>query len=275
MYPMLPFAKFHGTGNDFVLVDNRIARQFSTKRIRLWCDRHLGIGADGFILLENDTQGADFKMRYFNADGNEASLCGNGSRCAVAFANYLGIIEKKAAFSAFDGIHRAEIVKRESSYQWDVALQMKDITSIEKWDDGYFTDTGSPHFVSFTEDVQKVNVPEKGKELRNDKRFVDGCNANFASVNKGKLELRTYERGVEDETLSCGTGAVAAAVIWAFKEKRTDGPHTIPILTRGGQLEIDFIKKGKRFEQIYLKGPAIFAFSGEIPIEDNQDLSYM
>ena len=260
----IPFYKFHGTGNDFILIDNRMGRVFNPEQIRLWCNRHLGIGADGFILIEDDSAGTDFYMRYFNADGEEASLCGNGSRCAVALAHHLYLIDKDCAFRAFDGIHQATILKQ-SSYSWQVSLQMNEVTVIQEFDDGYFTDTGSPHFVQFKENLDQFDILQEGKLLRHDARFGEGCNINFIDYKNDVLYVRTYERGVEDETLSCGTGVTASAIILINDQNRPDGLYTVPVVTPGGNLTVKFNKKGDSFQNILLEGPAVFAFSGGIP----------
>ena len=259
-YP-LPFHKFHGTGNDFILIDNRVKQDFTVEQISLWCNRHLGVGADGFILLENGNPDGDFFMRYFNADGKEASLCGNGSRCAVAFAHYLAMIEKQCTFMAFDGIHHAEILSHEA-HQWQIALQMKDIAEIKSYEDGFFTDTGSPHFVQYKENIDEMDVYQEGKTLRHDPRFANGCNVNFITPKDNGIYVRTYERGVEDETLSCGTGVTASALVWALIQQLHDGAHTIPVHTLGGNLTVKFHKQGESFHNIHLEGPVVHAFSG-------------
>lgn len=257
-----PFFKFHGAGNDFIIVDNREGQSFSSAQIRQWCNRRTGIGADGFILLEDDSAGADFNMRYYNADGAEASLCGNGSRCVVAFAHYLGIITKQTIFNAFDGKHAAEVVKV-GAEEWQVLLKMNDDIPITCWEDGYFIDTGSPHFVKFVDDIDQVDILNEGKKTRHDSRFPEGCNANFVKINDDHIVVRTYERGVEDETLSCGTGVTAAALALALRENDPDGAHTVSIKTKGGDLRVKFTKYPDHFSDLYLEGPAVLVFAGE------------
>lgn len=257
----LSFYKFHGAGNDFILIDNRKRQDFSTEEITLMCHRRLGIGADGFILLENDDT-TDFFMRYFNSDGKEASLCGNGSRCVVAFAHFLNIIKDDCQFKAFDGMHHAT-VRKMNDHLWNVALEMSDVDKVTIFEDGYFTDTGSPHFISFLEDVKDTDVVTSGKKIRYDKRFPEGCNVNFAAPYSDGLFVRTYERGVEDETLSCGTGVTATALTFAHKENFTEGKSVIPIYTKGGKLKVHFILQDKKFNEIILEGPATFVFEGK------------
>ncbi|MDR2980460.1 MAG: diaminopimelate epimerase [Bacteroidales bacterium] len=253
------FYKFHGAGNDFILFDNRAGLSFSETQIRHWCERHMGVGADGFILLENDLGGADFKMRYHNADGAEASLCGNGSRCAVAFAHYLGIIDKQCVFNAFDGLHRAKVLKF-TDHRWVISLEMNSHVRIQRYKDGYFTNTGSPHFVRFVNDVNSIDIIKEGRKLRYDPQFPEGCNANFVIIEDNRLTVRTYERGVEDETLSCGTGVTAAALAFALQNDLSDGNHTILINTKGGFMQVSYTKQGEQFCSLYLEGPAVLVF---------------
>ncbi len=268
---IIEFEKYHGTGNDFILVDNRITRHnLSKKQVKQLCDRRFGIGADGLMLLENHKE-LDFEMRYFNADGAEASLCGNGGRCIVAFARKLQICSNITEFMAYDGKHEAII------YDTGIIdLKMNEVREIDQISGGYFANTGSPHFVKFIKDVDQYDVIVEGRKIRNDKNLASrGCNANFVErMNDGSLKVRTYERGVENETLSCGTGAVASAIS-AFLEKPdlTDG---FEIKTRGGMLSVRFkaIETGLQlydqrylFTDIWLSGPARVVFSGSIDIE--------
>lgn len=259
----LHFVKFHGAGNDFILIDNRIPITLSHEEIAKLCDRHMGIGADGLILLEKPkTSGTHFWMRYFNADGHEASLCGNGSRCVVAFANSLGIISKKAIFEAFDGLHTAEIINTSDGHFWQISLDMHDVSVIETFEDGLFLNTGSPHFVVPVEEVIQYNVFEEGKKLRYDSRFVGGTNVNFFSVYQNGIFVRTYERGVEAETWSCGTGVTATALAWAKLQKFPDGMHHVAVYARGGNFDIAFQKRATQYTSIVLTGPVEKAFSG-------------
>ena len=219
----LEFFKYQGTGNDFIMIDNRqkIFSQEDTKLIGELCDRRFGIGADGLILIENHS-GCDFKMIYFNSDGSQ-SLCGNGGRCAVAFAKYLGIIESKATFEAIDGLHYATI---DEDY---VKLQMHDVSSVKKISDDLFLDTGSPHHIKMTDSLKSLDVKTEGAKIRYSDRYGEsGTNVNFVSKDStDTFSIRTYERGVEDETLSCGTGVTAVATAaTAAAEPPLDPPGT-------------------------------------------------
>jgi diaminopimelate epimerase len=251
----MPFYKFHGAGNDFIMMDNRESISLKNSEIAQMCARHTGIGADGLILLEQ-LPNVDFKMRYFNADGGEASFCGNGGRCAVAFAHYLQIIQNSCCFQAFDGCHQAEILKY-TEYEWIVRLEMKKATPIQIFEDGFFTDTGSPHFVVFCDDVHAVDVETLGRKLRYDLRFEGGANINFVMPFLEGIFVRTYERGVEAETLSCGTGVTASACVYAAqKEKNSD--VTIPVYTHGGRFQVELAP-----DQLWLVGPVELSFYGE------------
>lgn len=260
------FFKFHGAGNDFILIDNRNSRTFSTELIKHLCHRRLGVGADGFITLSN-SQNADFSMHYYNADGNLASLCGNGSRCIVAFANYLNIIDKTAHFEAFDGIHAATILEHNLNH-WIVKIKMLDTSLSAIFFDGFLLDTGSPHFVQFHDNLENLNVFEMGRKLRYDNRFPNGVNVDFVKEDHHQLFVRTYERGVEDETLSCGTGVTASAIAYACKKNLPNGSHTIDINTLGGDFKVGFQKTDTQFTDITLTGPVIFSFCGTFDTQD-------
>ena len=260
---MIPFYKFHGAGNDFILIDNRLENTFSTSQIAFYANRRLGIGADGVILLEAGNSECDFGIRYFNADGLESSLCGNGSRCAVAFANHLKIIGLTCCFRACDGLHHAQILAV-ADQLYKITITMNDVSDIEIFDDGYFTDTGSPHFVTFIEKIEECDILNCGIYLRNDPRFPQGTNVNFIEKYNDGIFVRTFERGVEDETLSCGTGVTAAALIYTLKFHFTDNQHNVPVYTRGGIFTVSFTKKGRKFSNIRLTGPVKFVFQGEI-----------
>jgi diaminopimelate epimerase len=255
----IPFYKYQGTGNDFIIVDNRqdILRAYSTKLVQRLCDRRFGIGADGFIVIKNQ-RGYDFEMIYHNADGSQ-SLCGNGSRCAVQLAKQLQIIDQEAYLLTTDGPHQAYI-KEDLIY-----LRLRDVTDIQTLQDGYLLNTGSPHYVQQIDNWTDVDVYKEGKKIRNTPRFQkEGVNVNFVSLEqKNQLAVRTYERGVEDETLSCGTGVVAAALVAATKG------YTSPITihTQGGILKVSFTqKKHHHFQDIHLIGPAKMVFKGAIDI---------
>ena len=251
------FYKYQGTGNDFVIIDNR-NKEFpidNTQLIEQLCDRKFGIGADGLILLENSDT-TDFKMVYFNADGNQSSMCGNGGRCIVAFAKYLNIIDTETSFMAIDGIHYATINGNR------VNLQMSNIENIEVQDSHIFLNTGSPHHIEYVENVSEIDVKNLGKEIRNGAPyFQEGTNVNFVEqVNPNTFKVRTYERGVEDETLSCGTGVTAVAIASNYIEKTNE--ETINIETLGGKLSVNFIKENTIFKSVFLNGPTQLVFQG-------------
>ena len=258
----MQFYKYQGAGNDFVMVDNRHQVLFKndTKTIKHLCDRKFGIGGDGLILLEESNQpNEDFKMVYFNADGNESSMCGNGGRCIVAFANFLQIIDKKAAFSAIDGFHEATI---EDGL---VSLKMSDVKEVEENNSFLFLNTGSPHHVLFSEGIDTLDIKKEGAAIRYSDLYnaAGGTNVNFVETRgKDVLKVRTYERGVEDETLSCGTGVTAAAIA-AFITGRTSSGK-VRLETRGGDLSVSFEKEGTGFKDIWLTGPAEQVFQGTI-----------
>ena len=258
----LTFYKYQGTGNDFIMIDNRlnIFPKENTQFIEQLCDRRFGIGADGLILLENHTT-YDFKMVYFNSDGNESSMCGNGGRCLVAFAKQLGIIEATAKFEAVDGYHYAKIIEDEL-----ISLQMKDVDRIAVHQDYSFLNTGSPHHVQIVSDLKNLDVKTEGAKIRySDLYGKAGSNINFVhQLENNIFAVRTYERGVEDETLSCGTGATAAAIAMNFIGKTNS--NSIKINVQGGKLEVSFDKKDSHFSNVFLKGPASFVFQGIINI---------
>lgn len=258
----LEFYKYQGTGNDFVMLDNR-RQEFSknnTKLIKNLCDRKFGIGADGLILLENpDSEPEDFKMVYFNADGKESSMCGNGGRCIVAFANFLGIIEDKTIFSAIDGLHEAKIKKDL------ISLKMMNVGEIKSDADFLFVNTGSPHHVIFTENVDSIDIKKAGGEIRWSEAYKNsgGTNVNFVeAIDKATFKVRTYERGVEDETLSCGTGVTAVALAAFERGKITK--NEVQLETPGGKLKVSFEKNNGGYENIWLTGPAKRVFKGII-----------
>jgi len=251
------FYKYQGTGNDFILIDDR-ANVFPLKDVSLvarLCDRRFGIGADGLILIQNAAT-SDFKMVYFNADGNESSLCGNGARCTIAFANFLNCIEDKTTFEAVDGLHSAHI-------DGDIiSLQMHDVSKIQAFENHTFLDTGSPHHVEMVEKLKTFDVYGNGKRIREESPYyMTGTNVNFVEqLAKDQFAIRTYERGVEDETLSCGTGATAVAL--AMYENKKTTATKIKINVQGGVLEIQFEVTDKGYSQIFLSGPAEQVYSG-------------
>ncbi len=253
------FYKYQATGNDFILIDNR-EHVFDTSDIDLIkkiSHRSFGIGSDGVILIENDPQ-YDFNMIFHNPDGSR-SFCGNGSRCAVMFANYLRIIDGKTEFRAIDGTHSATLSKEL------VRLKLNDVHSVRLMADGIFVDTGSPHYIQFVSKVEQFNVLQEGKKIRYGGLFgKKGTNVNFVEMKgKDQIYVRTYERGVENETLSCGTGVTACAIASNFKNYQSP----VNIYTRGGELKVEFSKNGSaEFTDIYLSGPAKMIFKGTIDL---------
>lgn len=258
------FFKYHGNGNDFIIIDNRSGEvDLSREQVAFLCDRHFGIGADGLMLLEARSS-YDFSLKYYNSDGNESTMCGNGGRCMTAFANELGIIPNAARFLAIDGDHEAEILSKDGNTCL-VSLKMKDTLPGEIFNDGYFIDSGSPHFVVFVADVKAIDVLSEGRRLRYDKRFEPGgCNVNFVEIIPGGISVRTYERGVENETLSCGTGVTASALITAFLGKGK--PDSCFVETPGGEFKVSFHLSQGGFSGVFLEGPAAFVFKGGITI---------
>jgi len=252
------FYKYHGTGNDFVLIDNRslFFDKNNTELISKICSRHFGVGADGLILLENDNL-YDFKMIYFNSDGKQTSMCGNGGRCIISFAKKLNIIDDKANFMAIDGIHEGIINNNL------IKIKMNTVSEIQNINTGFLLDTGSPHFVKFCDSIDNINVFECGRELRNNKEISeDGVNINFTEViDNSSIKVRTYERGVENETLSCGTGVIASALS-AYKKGLVD-TNRIKINTLGGELFVSF-EFNNIYKNIWLEGPAIEVYKGQI-----------
>jgi len=252
----LHFYKYQGTGNDFILLVHRQESidKNDTKLIQLLCDRKFGIGADGLILLENDKL-SDFKMVYFNADGNQSTMCGNGGRCIVAFAKRLGIIKDACCFSAVDGLHEATI----SDHM--VSLQMTDVNHIDLKEKYAFLNTGSPHHVQLVADVNELDIVNEGAKLRYGLYGKTGSNINFVTQNsEDNFSVRTYERGVEDETLSCGTGVTAVALAM-YHSKKTSFKK-VSIKTKGGTLTVSFEINDDGYHNIMLQGPAAFVFKG-------------
>lgn len=259
----ISFFKYQGTGNDFIMIDNRSRTlELTQEQIRFLCSRPFGIGADGLILLELEP-GMDFKMVYFNSDGNPSSMCGNGGRCIVAFAAKLGIVSNKAGFLASDGIHEAQILG-----DGQISLKMIDVKQVEKGPDFYFLNTGSPHVVKFRNNLSSINVVEEGRSIRNNQRFLaEGTNVNFIEQDGDGVFVRTYERGVEDETLSCGTGVTAADLVAAL-EGYSSSKNSCEIHTKGGRLKVNFERVlEQNFYNIWLTGPAEFVFKGEIELD--------
>jgi diaminopimelate epimerase len=257
----LNFYKYQGAGNDFIMVDNRDLSfpKKNTHLINKLCDRRFGIGADGLILLES-SKNEDFTMVYFNADGNEGSMCGNGGRCIVAFAKHLGVIKHETNFNAVDGLHYATIENE------IVKLKMIDVSEIKVSDSQAFLNTGSPHHIEFCKNIAEINVKKSGAKIGYSAPYFEtGTNVNFAEqITTDSFKVRTFERGVEDETLACGTGVTAVAIA-AHKSNMTDD-NSIKIEVLGGNLEVSFEEVKDKYTNIFLKGPAEFVFKGEIAI---------
>jgi diaminopimelate epimerase len=258
----ISFYKYQGTGNDFIIFDNRNndLPTLTSKKIKRLCNRRFGIGADGLMLLSKK-EGYDFEMIYYNADGNESSMCGNGGRCLVRFAYSMGIHKSMYKFFAIDGEHEAEIDEENT-----IRLKMKDVNAVEEHSTFSVLNTGSPHFIKFARNVKDIDVVETGRDVRYSKAFeVEGINVNFVeTINEDSIFVRTYERGVEDETLSCGTGVTAAALMSAHND---NGFNKVNVSTPGGQLSVEFNKNSPHnFTDIWLCGPADFVYVGEIMI---------
>ena len=262
------FWKYQGAGNDFILLDQR-ERQWivraDTARIRRLCDRHFGIGADGLILLQN-RPGFDFEMVYFNADGRESSMCGNGGRCIAAFAKHLGLIFGHGRFWAIDGEHEARLAHTLPSGEEWVELKMQNVQHVEKQGDAFVLNTGSPHFVRFVDGLDNVDMVREGRAVRYAEPFqAEGINVNLVCAEPSGLSIRTYERGVEDETLACGTGVTAAAIAHFLRAGGPPGPAEVSVRARGGGLAVRFTARPDgTFTDIWLCGPAQQVFAGEI-----------
>ena len=256
------FYKFQGTGNDFILLDNRTRtyQNIGHERIKLLCDRHFGIGGDGLMLL-NSSNEFDFEMKYYNSDGNESTMCGNGGRCMTAFAKQLNVINNQTRFVAIDGEHEAYM-----NDDGNVRLRMNDVHGLLVRETFMQLNTGSPHYVYFTEDIRDFDMKKEGALIRYSPLYKDeGINVNFVEqLNSKSIFVRTYERGVEDETLSCGTGVTAAALC---SIKNQIGQHEVSIQTLGGNLSVECNNiDGQHFNEIWLCGPAKFVFEGNIEL---------
>ncbi|MEN8805551.1 MAG: diaminopimelate epimerase [Wenyingzhuangia sp.] len=255
----ITFYKYQGTGNDFVVIDNRdlsFPRE-NKNLVSFLCNRRFGIGADGLMLL-NPSNSSDFTMVYYNADGSESTMCGNGGRCLVAFAHLLGLFEEETTFDAIDGLHYA-------SYKNGITnLQMIDVDDVDVYKDHCFLNTGSPHHVQLIENIEAYDVKSNGSKIRyGAPYFKVGTNVNFVEpLDNNKFRVRTYERGVEAETLACGTGVTAVAI--AMYEQKKTTQTTIPLQVEGGELEVSFEPTENGYQNIFLKGPATFVFKGNI-----------
>ena len=253
---IIEFYKYQGTGNDFIMIDDR-EKEFDltdNDLIAALCERRMGIGADGLILLrEHDT--LDFEMIYFNADGKQSSMCGNGGRCIIAFANLLEMVKTKTTFMAIDGEHKGKITEEA------IALQMQDVSKIEGVGDGLVIDTGSPHYIEMVDDLEHLDVNKEGRRIRNSKEFKkEGINVNFV-LDAAQLQMRTYERGVEGETLSCGTGVVATGIAMHYANCIED--NSVSIKTKGGELTVSFEEFNGTYRNIWLIGEASMVYAGE------------
>jgi len=257
----IKFEKYHGAGNDFIMIKNLDKTyHLSTEQIAALCNRRTGIGADGLIIIIKDVA-TDYKMHYYNADGKESTMCGNGGRCVAAFAyeNEIGGLNQK--FTGPDGVHHAKI-NSQSEGLFNITLQLSDVKQINNHESFFTLNTGSPHYVTFAHNIESMDVKSQGRKIRFSSQFApNGLNVNFAEEKNGKLFVRTYERGVEDETLSCGTGVTAAALAWAEKKQLQKG--SVKIITRGGEMQVSFTKKNDIYTDIFLSGPAKRVFEGE------------
>lgn len=254
------FYKYQGAGNDFVFIDNR--NDFFPKQnkelITRLCNRHFGVGADGLILIENHPH-TDFKMVYFNADSSQ-TMCGNGARCAVSFAKKLGIINTSTTFTAYDGSHYAKVNEDDT-----ISLEMIDVEKVDVMEDYVFANTGTLHHVEMVRNIESYPVVKHGRKIRNEVYGKEGSNINFIEqVNQNTFQIRTYERGVEDETLACGTGVTAAAIA-AHKIGKTND-NVVNLIAVGGKLQVSFDVHDGIYKNVVLTGPATFVFKGDITI---------
>lgn len=256
------FHKYQGAGNDFIVLNNRYNTYsaLTTAQIQLLCDRHFGIGADGLMLLES-LQGFDFKMVYFNSDGRQSTMCGNGGRCVIRFANDQKIVGEHTQFLAIDGPHDGVV-----NNNGTISLKMIDVLGVEHAGADYILQTGSPHYVVFVENADAVTIVEEARKIRYNERFkAEGINVNFVQVvNENEIYVRTYERGVEDETLSCGTGVVASVL--AFVAKQKSSLQEVAVKTKGGNLAVKFNAAETKYTDVWLTGPAEKVFEGSIEV---------
>lgn len=255
-YMNIPFKKYQGTGNDFILIDNRnhiFPIDQAESIVPKMCDRKFGIGSDGLVLVNNHAE-YDYEMIFFNPDGSK-SLCGNASRCTYAFAKIIGIASEKATFLTTDGVHEIKQVGE------NIHFQLRDIEKIDKINEtDWYVNTGSPHYVKVVDDVNTVEIMSEGSTIRYSEPFQhqNGTNVNFIQLEEGKVEARTYERGVEAETLSCGTGVTAVGLVAGNLNYQSP----VQVETKGGNLSVSFEKDGDSYKNIWLAGPAEFVFEG-------------
>ncbi len=262
----IPYSKFHGTANDFIIINQLDQTWIDLKDkalIQKMCSRRFGIGADGLMVIEKGSEPLDFVMHYFNADGAPSSMCGNGGRC-ISLAYFmeglrLAACPKELTFGFKDAIYHSTILDKNGT----IRLKMQDVNSIESSQEPFVLDTGSPHYVSFKDSIESLNVSEEGAKIRySDHYKLEGINVNFCEIEGDILHVRTYERGVEDETYSCGTGVVASAIAMSIKQGFQDGDYVIPIRALGGELEVHLRKNQLSFSEIYLVGPAVKVSEG-------------
>ena len=256
------FSKYQGTGNDFVMLDNLSGQydSLSINQIQFLCDRRFGVGADGLIKINSNSE-VDFEVDYYNSDGSK-SFCGNGARCSVSFAETLGLNVSKTTFSGIDGLHNA--TKKDGV----ISLEMLDVSDVISIGNDFVIQTGSPHYIRFVSSIKDVDIVEFGREIRYSERFKeDGINVNIVEIEgDNNLTVNTYERGVEDETLSCGTGVTASVLAYAF-QNNLHGSHLINVKVKGGDLSVSFTQeKSGFFKNIHLIGPGEFVYSGEINV---------
>ncbi|MCB0735249.1 MAG: diaminopimelate epimerase [Flavobacteriales bacterium] len=256
------FSKYHGTGNDFILIDG-VGQDLTPIKLDIpaLCDRHFGIGADGLIVIQQHPE-LDFHMIYYNSDGSQ-SFCGNGSRCAVAFARTLGMVPEdgETMFLSTDGVHHAQFLEN-----GEIRLSMADVDAVERRENHYILQTGSPHYIIEVDDPSAVDIIPEAHKIRYSDAFRErGINVNFVHFDPDGVRMRTYERGVEDETLSCGTGVTASALAWHVVMKETDGAFNIPVSAPGGNLRVQFdYLHSTGYSNIFLQGPALRVFDGVV-----------
>jgi len=259
----VPFYKYQATANDFIIINQSVVPYLQNADHHLisqLCDRRLGIGADGLMIIA-PSDDADFKMVYYNADGHESTMCGNGGRAIAHLAYSLKLCGNECTFEAIDGLHEAKIEGNR------VRLKMIDVPNFEKDGGAFVLDTGSPHYVQFEQGVETMDIVAKGRSIRNNDTYkAEGINVNFLERKDDHVNVRTYERGVEDETFSCGTGVTAAAIASVLEDRGPEGDHQIALKTKGGKLEVSFRKIGNSFDNVWLTGPAEHVFDGSIAI---------